>query len=209
MTISAICLEHLFSHMLVYTPWRRRRNALGAPCALCARRRCAVTTLCTPRARRERSVTTQSTPVRTPWERGGTPWVLLGNATVAVGAPWHLHVMENVKLFAIFFSIFVRSHGALRNFKSPCQRRGIAVECDRGLTTHLCVTTINHATSAWIWVYIKPSVLKRCHSSQEMGSVHCWNKMAAVSMTTFLNAFLWMEALHSQTKFHWNIFHWV
>ena len=60
MTISAICLEHLFSHMLVYTPWRRRRNALGAPCALCARRRCAATNLCTPRARRERSVTTQS-----------------------------------------------------------------------------------------------------------------------------------------------------
>ena len=39
--------------------------------------------------------------VRTPWERGGTPWALLGNATVAVGAPWHLHIMENVKLFAI------------------------------------------------------------------------------------------------------------
>ena len=73
-------------------------------------------------------------PVRTPWERGGTPWALLGNATVAVGAPWHLHVMGNVKLFAIFFSIFVRSHGALGNVKSPCQRRGIAVECDRGLT---------------------------------------------------------------------------
>ena len=76
-------------------------------------------------------------PVRTPWERGGTPWALLGNATVAVGAPWHLHVMGNVKLFAIFFSIFVRSHGALRNFKSPCQRRGIAVECDRGFLTHM------------------------------------------------------------------------
>ena len=60
MTISAICLEHLFSHMLVHTPWRRRRNAMGAPCALCARRRYAVTTLCTPRARRGRSVTTQS-----------------------------------------------------------------------------------------------------------------------------------------------------
>ena len=115
-----------FSIMLVYTPWRRQRNALGAPCALCARRRCTVTTLCTPRARHERFV-------KTPWERGGTPWALLGNPTVAVGAPWHLHVIKNVKLFAIFSSIFVRSHGALRNFKSPCQRRGIAVECDRGL----------------------------------------------------------------------------
>ena len=73
-------------------------------------------------------------PVRTPWGRGGTPWALLGNATVAVGAPWHLHVMEYMKLFAIFSSIFVRSHGALRNFKSPCQRRGIAVQCDRGFT---------------------------------------------------------------------------
>ena len=71
-----------------------------------------------------------------PWPRSQspvrTPWALLGNATVAVGTPWHLHVMENVKLFAIFCSIFVRSHGALRNFKSPCQRREIAVECDRG-----------------------------------------------------------------------------
>ena len=61
-------------------------------------------------------------PVRSPWECGGTPWALLGNATVAVGAPWHLHVMENVKLFAIFFSIFVWSHGALTNFKSPWDR---------------------------------------------------------------------------------------
>ena len=48
-----------FSDMLVYTPLRRRRNVLGAPCALCARRRCAVPTLArhehavgTPRKRR-------------------------------------------------------------------------------------------------------------------------------------------------------------
>ena len=50
------------------------------------------------------------TPVRTLWERGGTLWALVRNAMVTVGAPWHLHVMENVKLFAIFSSIFVRSH---------------------------------------------------------------------------------------------------
>ena len=86
----------------------------------------------TPWALRDR-LRSQS-PVRTPWERGGTPWALLGNANVAVGAPWHLHVMENVKLIAILFSIFVRSHGALRSFKLPCQRRGIAVECDKGFT---------------------------------------------------------------------------
>ena len=77
MTISAICLEHLFSHMLLYTPWRRRRNALGAPCALCARRRCAVTTLCTPRARREHSVTMQSiagqNSVGARWHAVGAP----------------------------------------------------------------------------------------------------------------------------------------
>ena len=60
MTIFAICLEHLFSHMLIYTPWRRRRDALGAPCALSACRRCAVTILRTPPARHERSVTTQT-----------------------------------------------------------------------------------------------------------------------------------------------------
>ena len=79
----------------------------------------------------------------------GTPWALrdhavsrpseravalLRNATVAVGLPWHLHTMENAKLFAIFSSILVRSHGTLRNFKSPCQCRGIAVECDRGFS---------------------------------------------------------------------------
>ena len=126
MTIFAIFLEPLFSHMLVYTPWRRLRNAV-----------------CTPSMRSDNSLHAVSapwlrrqSPVRTPWERGGTPWALLGNATVAVGALWHLHVMENVKLFAIFFSIFVRSHGVLRNFKSPWQRCGIAVECDRGLRNY-------------------------------------------------------------------------
>ena len=74
MTLSAICLEHLFSHMLVYTPWRRRKNALGA---LCARRRCAVTILCTPRAHRESSVTTQSiagqNSVGARWHAVGAP----------------------------------------------------------------------------------------------------------------------------------------
>ena len=108
-------------NMFVHTPGRRRKNALGAPCALCARRRCAVTTFCTPRARHERSATTQSIAGQS------CVGALLGNATVAAGAPWHLRVMENVKLFAIFSSIFVRSHGALRNFKSPCKPRGIAV----------------------------------------------------------------------------------
>ena len=67
-------------------------------------------------------VTTQSVAGQNSGERshGGAPWALLGNATIALGAPWHLHGMENVKLFAIFSHIFVRSHGALRNFKSPC-----------------------------------------------------------------------------------------
>ena len=76
-------------------------------------------------------------PVRTSRERSGTPWTLLGNATVAVGVPWHLHVMENVKLFARFFSIFVRSPDALRNIKSPCQRHGIAVKCNKCYTIKL------------------------------------------------------------------------
>ena len=137
MTISAICLEHLFSHMLVYTPWRRRRNALGASCALFARRRFAVTTLCTPRALRDYAVNRRS-------ELRGSAVACRGRSsetsTVAVGVPWHLHVMKNVKSFAIFFSIFVRSHSALRNFKSPCQRRGIAVECDRGFNQASRVT---------------------------------------------------------------------
>ena len=111
----------------VETHWARRArcvHAVDAQWKLFARHEHAVSA---PWLRSQSSV-------RTPWERGGTPWALLGNATVAVDAPWHLHVMENVKLFAIFFSIFVRSRGALRNFKSPCQRRGIAVECDRAFT---------------------------------------------------------------------------
>ena len=74
MTSSAICLE---LYMLVYTPWRRRRNAFGVLCALCARRRCTVTTLRTPPGRHERSVTTQSNAGRersletslSPWAR--------------------------------------------------------------------------------------------------------------------------------------------
>ena len=68
------CVE---GHPCVYTPWRRRRNALGAPRALCALRRCAVTTLCTPRARHERSVTTQSiagqNSVGARWHAVGAP----------------------------------------------------------------------------------------------------------------------------------------
>ena len=113
-------MQKLFSHMLVYTPWRRRRSALGAPCALCARRRCAVTTLCTPRARRGSAVARRGRYLETPL----SPWARRDIPTL-----WK---KENYSLY--FFSIFVRSHGALRNFKSPCQRRGIAVECDRGFS---------------------------------------------------------------------------
>ena len=63
--------------MLVNTPWRHRRNALNASCALCARCRCAVTTLCMPRARHERSVTTRSiagqNSVGARWHAMGAP----------------------------------------------------------------------------------------------------------------------------------------
>ena len=51
-------------------------------------------TVCTPSMRSDNSLHAMSalwprnqSPVRTLWERGGTPWALLGNATVAVGAP--------------------------------------------------------------------------------------------------------------------------
>ena len=134
MTISAICMERLFSHMLVYTPWRRRRNALGALCALWARRRCAVTTLCTPRARHERSVTTQSiasqNSVRARCHAVGAPRKRHCRRGRAMTSPRY----GKCKIIRYIFSISMRPHGALRNFKSPCQRRGIAVECDRGLS---------------------------------------------------------------------------
>ena len=118
-------LQYAWSTCFLICSYTLREDAVETHWAcrapLCARGRCAVTTLCTPRARSERSVTTQSIAGQ---NSVGARWH-------AVGAPWHLHVMENVKLFAIFFSIFMRSHGALRNFKSQCQCRGIAVECDR------------------------------------------------------------------------------
>ena len=105
-------------------------------------------------------------PVRNPWERGGMPWALLGNATVTGGAPWHLHIMENVNLFAIFCRIFVRSHGALRNFKSPCQHRGIAVECDRGFTDS-CLTYLLHAHKSFVLKtsYPPPIMMHACFMS--------------------------------------------
>ena len=90
-------------------------------------------------------------PVRTSWERSGKPWTLLGNAIVAVGVPWHLHVMENVKLFARFSSIFVRSHDALRNIKSPCQRHGIAVKCD-GILYYKLTSYCNRNQSFYLFL---------------------------------------------------------
>ena len=130
-------LQYAWSTCFLIYSYTLREDAVETHWARPARFVHAVDALWQLFARHEHAVSApwlrSQSPVRTPWERGGTPWALLGNATVAVGAPWHLHVMENVKLSAIFFSIFVRSHGALRNFKSPCQRRGIAVECDRGL----------------------------------------------------------------------------
>ena len=133
MTSSAICLE-----LFLICSYTLREDAVETHSACRARCVHAVDAQWQLFERHQHAMSDpwprNQTPVKTPWERGGTPWALLGNITVAVGAPWHLHVMENVKLFAIFSSIFVRTHGALRNFKSLCQRRGIAVECDRGLT---------------------------------------------------------------------------
>ena len=130
----------LFSNMLAYTQWRRRRNALGAPCALCAHRRCAVTTQSlhatgTPWSLRYHAVSRRS-------ELCGSAVARRGRSSETPLSSWARRdismLWKNVKLFAIFSSIFVRSHGALRNFKSPCQRRGVAVECDRGFTKEVC-----------------------------------------------------------------------
>ena len=111
--------------MLVYI---RPRNALDAPCALCARRWCAVTTLCTPLARHERSVTTQNSEGAR-WHAVGAPRKRHCRRGRAVTSPCY----GKCEIIHYISYIFVRSHGALRSFKSPCQRRGIAVECDRAL----------------------------------------------------------------------------
>ena len=137
-------------------------------------------------------------PVRTPWERGGTPWVLLGNATVAVGAPWHLHIMENVKLFAIFFCIFVRSHGALRNFKSPCQRRGIAVECDKGFRQCPWPTSC--------WRQVPQNVL--CRILPRSSFAHSWSppnpwKVYCFWKTLWPHRFIkWMSVFYIRIRIH-------
>ena len=104
--LSLICSYTLCGDA-VETHWSRRArcvHAVDAKWQLFARHEHTISALW-PRSQ---------SPVRTPWERGGTPWALLGDATVAVGAPWHLGVMENVKLCTMFCSIFVRSHSALR-----------------------------------------------------------------------------------------------
>ena len=42
-----------------------------------------------------------------------------------------ISLLENVKIFALFFQISMGSHGVLGIFKSPSQRRRIAPECDK------------------------------------------------------------------------------
>ena len=116
--------------MLVHTQYRCHRNALDACDAqwqLLACHECAMSALWQHR---------QSPTSRTSWEHGGTPSALLRNATIILGMLWHLHVMKNMKLFALFSSILVQSQSAMRNFKSSCQHRGIVIECDRGFTCH-------------------------------------------------------------------------
>ena len=158
-------LQYVWSTCFLIRSYTLREDAVETHWAHRARNVHAVDAQWQLFARHEHAVSApwlrSQSPVRTPWERGGTPWALLGNATVAVGAPWHLHVMKNVKWFAIFFCIFVRSHGALRNFKSPCQRRGIAVECDRGFTAcqEILVLTqmLLHTCNLWKISAIKPA----------------------------------------------------
>ena len=83
----------------------------------------------TPWALRDYAVSRRS-------ELRGSAVVRPGRSSETPLSPWARRDISTLwkmkKLFAIFFNIFVRSHGALRNFKSPRQRRGIAVECDRG-----------------------------------------------------------------------------
>ena len=82
----------------IETHWARRAHAVDVQWQLFVRHEHAVSAPWLDYA--------VNRPVRTPWESGGTPWALLGNATVDVGATWLLHVMGNVKLFAIFFLVF-------------------------------------------------------------------------------------------------------
>ena len=87
--------------------------------------------VCTPSMRSDNSLHATSNSVGARWHAVGAPRKRHCHRGRAVTSPRQ----GKCKIIRyIFFSIFVRSHGALRNFKSPCQRRGIAVECDRGFT---------------------------------------------------------------------------
>ena len=108
-------LQYAWSTCFLICSYTLREDAVETHWARCAH---AVDAQWQLFARHEHAVSTPwQNSVRTRWERGGTLWTLLGNATVAVGVPWHLHVMENVKIFAIFFSIFVWSQGTLEKFE--------------------------------------------------------------------------------------------
>ena len=111
----------------VQTQWTRRARRVHAVDALWQLLARHVRAVSAPRERND-------SPTKTQWGRRCAPWALRGNATIAVRTPWHLHLVKNEKYFATISSIFWRSHGALEKIKSQWPRRGIAVECDRGLS---------------------------------------------------------------------------
>ena len=106
---------------------------------------CAVRAVCMPSVCSDNSLHATTTP----WalcDRTVNHWPeLCGNVVACRGRssemPWSplephdismLWKMWNYLFY--FCSIFVWSHDALRNFKSPCQCSEIVVECDSGIT---------------------------------------------------------------------------
>ena len=132
-----------------------------------------------------------------------TPWALCdyavnrrselrGNAVGAPGKGNCRHIMENVKLFAIFFSIFVQPHGALRNFKSPCQCCGIAGECDRGFRTRYGVSFV---------IDILPQFLQWCMQ------YHVISNSAITVIDCIWTSMSWTASWHDICHLYHLIFH--
>ena len=173
----AICLERLFSHMLVYTPWRRRRNALGAPCALCARRRCAVTTLCTPRARRERSMTTQSiagqNSVGARWHAVGAPRKRHCRRGRAVTSPRYGKCKIIHYIFQYFRAIPRRSEKFQIAVPTPWNRSRVWQGLNRRIYASLGLNELRLITRGWPRQARKSKhIVNNCNISHNWGICH-------------------------------------
>ena len=108
----------------------------------------AVSAVGAPWERRESAVRAQAiaslNAVWTPWssvETQRSPWDRRGNT---VRTPWQRHLQEQ-------YQISLRSHGALGNLRTPCNRSGNAARCYRALTAGHTSAVYNNYYTRLLW----------------------------------------------------------